>query len=558
MRERVAAGVLGSNPLSRDLKIISFSLQLHGKRLVEDTTLELSYGNRYGLLGANGSGKSTFLTALASRELPIPEHIDIYHLDGEAELSERTALDAVVDVVRNQVDKLEALAEKICEEAGPESEILQNIYDRIERMDPNTFESRATEILIGLGFSQAFLKKATKDLSGGWRMRVSLGRALLLAPTLLLLDEPTNHLDMESCCWLENYLAKYPGILVLVSHSQDFLNGVCTHIIDLTPLRKFEYYTGNYDMFVKTKRDNAVEQLKKHEKEQADIKHLKEFIASCGTYANAVKQAQSKQKIIDKMIEAGLTPKPTMERMIKFEFPDPGSLPPPVLAIDNISFAYSGKEEDMLYKNLNLSVDLDSRIAIIGPNGAGKTTLLKLMFGDLQPTRGDIKKHTHLRIAKYHQHSTDQLDMEATPLEYMAASFPENKMEIEGWRRNVGRFGVTGPMQTAPIKFMSDGQKSRLVFAYLAETKPHILFFDEPTNHLDMESIDSLAEAINNFKGGLVLVSHDFRLIGQVANEVWLCEHKRVDQWRGDILEYKKKLNKDVQKKLAAGLTTPQ
>jgi ATP-binding cassette subfamily F protein 2 len=229
-----------------------------------------------------------------------------------------------------------------------------------------------------------------------------------------------------------------------------------------------------------------------------------------------------------------------------------------VLAIDNVSFAYSGKEEDMLYKNLNLSVDLDSRIAIIGPNGAGKTTLLKLMFGDLQPTRGDIKKHTHLRIAKYHQHSTDQLDMEATPLEYMAASFPENKMEIEGWRRNVGRFGVTGPMQTAPIKFMSDGQKSRLVFAYLAETKPHILFFDEPTNHLDMESIDSLAEAINNFKGGLVLVSHDFRLIGQVANEVWLCEHKRVDQWRGDILEYKKKLNKDVQKKLAAGLTTPQ
>ena len=273
MRERVAAGVLGSNPLSRDLKIISFSLQRHGKRLVEDTTLELSYGNRYGLLGANGSGKSTFLTALASRELPIPEHIDIYHLDGEAELSERTALDAVVDIVRDQVDKLEALAEKICEEAGPDSEILQNIYDRIERMDPNTFESRATEILIGLGFSQAFLKKATKDLSGGWRMRVSLGRALLLAPTLLLLDEPTNHLDMESCCWLENYLAKYPGILVLVSHSQDFLNGVCTHIIDLTPLRKFEYYKGNYDMFVKTRKENAVEQLKKHEKEQADIKH---------------------------------------------------------------------------------------------------------------------------------------------------------------------------------------------------------------------------------------------------------------------------------------------
>ena len=180
------------------------------------------------------------------------------------------------------------------------------------------------------------------------------------------------------------------------------------------------------------------------------------------------------------------------------------------------------------------------------------------MFGELQPTVGEVKKHTHLRIAKYHQHSTDQLDMEATPLEYMAASFPEKKIEIEGWRSKVGRFGVTGPMQTSPIKFMSDGQKSRLVFAYLAETTPHILFLDEPTNHLDMESIDTLAHAINNFSGGLVLVSHDFRLIGKVANEVWLCEHKKVDVWKGDIMEYKKKLAKDVDKKLKAGLTTPQ
>ena len=175
-------------------------------------------------------------------------------------------------------------------------------------------------------------------------MRVSLGRALLLAPTLLLLDEPTNHLDMESCCWLENYLAQYKGILVLVSHSQDFLNGVCTHMIHLNPNRKFEYYKGNYDMFVKTKKDNEIEQLKQHEKEQSDIKHLKEFIASCGTYANAVKQAQSKQKIIDKMMEAGLTPKPIVERVVQMKFPDCGPLPPPVLAVDDVSFAYSGKE----------------------------------------------------------------------------------------------------------------------------------------------------------------------------------------------------------------------
>ena len=555
---RNSTGVLASHPLSRDLKILSFSLSLHGKRLVEDTTLELSYGNRYGLLGSNGAGKSTFLTCLASRELPIPDHIDIFHLDEEAEPSERTALDAVVDIVRAKIEKLEQLAEHITETAGPEADILQDIYDRIDRMDPSTFEVRATEILMGLGFSREFLAKKTKDLSGGWRMRVALGRALLSQPAMLLLDEPTNHLDMESCVWLENELAKYPGILVLVSHSQDFLNGVCTNMIHLTSKRKFTYYSGNYDAFVKTKKENEVNQMKRYEKEQADIKHLKEFIASCGTYANMVKQAQSKQKIIDKMMDAGLTEKVETERSVKFAFPDCGPLPPPVLAINNVGFAYSGKKEEYLYKNLELSVDLDSRIALIGPNGAGKSTLLKLMFGDLTPSEGEVRKHMHLRIAKYHQHSTDQLNLDQTPLEYMAAQFPEKKIELEGWRSRVGRFGVSGDMQTQPIRMMSDGQKSRLVFAYIAECTPHILFLDEPTNHLDMESIDSLADAINAFSGGLVLVSHDFRLIGQVATEVWLCENKKVDVWKGDILEYKKKLHKDVQRKLKEGLTTPQ
>jgi ATP-binding cassette subfamily F protein 2 len=498
------------------------------------------------------------LQCLASRELPIPEHIDIFHLDEEAEPSDRTALDAVVDVVKAKVDALEALAEHIVETAGPDAEIVQDIYERIDRLNPQTFEVRAIEILMGLGFSREFMAKKTKDLSGGWRMRVALSRALLSQPSMMLLDEPTNHLDMESCVWLETELAKYPGILVLVSHSQDFLNGVCTDMIHLTPKAKFLYYKGNYDAYVKTEQENNVNQMKRYEKEQSDIKHLKEFINSCGTYANLVKQAQSKQKIIDKMIDAGLTEKVETEKHIKFAFPDCGPLPPPVLAVDNVGFAYSGKTEDLLYNGLDLSVDLDSRIAIIGPNGAGKSTLLKLMFGELTPTTGEVKKHSHLRIAKYHQHSTDQLDLDMTPLEYMNSQFPEKKLEIEAWRGRVGRFGVSGGMQTQPIRGMSDGQKSRLVFAYIAECNPHILFLDEPTNHLDMESIDSLAEAINEFKGGLVLVSHDFRLIGKVATEVWLCENKKVDVWKGDILEYKKRLVKDVNRKLKEGLTTPQ
>jgi len=216
-------------------------------------------------------------------------------------------------------------------------------------------------------------------------MRVALARALFAAPTLLLLDEPTNHLDLEACVWLEEYLKEYKKCLVLVSHSQDFMNGVCTHIIWLTK-NKLSYYTGNYDTFRKTVAEHEVIQQKKYLKEQDDIKHIKEFIASCGTYANLVRQAKSKQKILDKMEADGLTPPVIHERTFAFQFPDCDKLPPPVLPFIDVSFAYSGKEADMLYRHLELSVDSDSRIALVGPNGAGKSTLLKLMTGELSPS----------------------------------------------------------------------------------------------------------------------------------------------------------------------------
>merc|ERR1719313_1722354 len=397
----------------------------------------------------------------------------------------------------------------------------------------------------------------TRDMSGGWRMRVALAQALFVRPMLLILDEPTNHLDLGACVWLEDYLAKWDSILLMTSHSQDFLNGVCSKTYHLTVRSTLDMYGGNYDMYVQTRKENEVNQLKKYEKEQEDIKHLKEFISSCGTYSNLVKQAQSKQKIIDKMVEAGLTEKPVDDPKFRFAFPNSAKIPPPVLAFQNVSFSYSGKKADHLYEGLEFGIDCDSRIALVGPNGAGKSTLLKLMMGEIVPIEGQVQKNPHLRIGRYNQHSHDQLDMTKTPIEFLMELYPDgitdakghHKMEFEDWRRQIGRFGITGDKQTSKMETFSGGYLTRVVFCLMSLKNPHMLVLDEPTNHLDMECIDSLAEAINNFPGGMVLVSHDFRLIGQVAKEIWVCDNG-IKKWDGTIQSYKKSLEQALEKKL--------
>jgi ATP-binding cassette subfamily F protein 2 len=287
--------------------------------------------------------------------------------------------------------------------------------------------------------------------------------------------------------------------------------------------------------------------LKKFEKEQEDIKSIKQFIASCGTYANLVKQAKSKQKILDKMYADGLTEKPSEPPKFNFAFSQCAILPPPVLQFHNVGFAYSGKDEDLLYTGVNLAVDMDSRVALVGPNGAGKSTLLKLMLNQIKPTYGDIKSHLDMRLGHYHQHSTEILPPDQTPLEYFMAKFPEQKLDEEAWRGVIGRYGISGKMQKQKMGAMSDGQKARVVFCLLANEKPNILLLDEPTNHLDMQCIDALADAIRKFTGGVVLVSHDFRLISQVAKEIWLCDNG-VTTFPGDIRSYKKMLTAQVQK----------
>jgi ATP-binding cassette subfamily F protein 2 len=534
-----AAGVLDSQELSRDLKISSFSVALDGNNLLLDTTLSLNNGRRYGLIGANGSGKSTVMKSIGRRFVPIPDFMDIYHLDREVPASELTALECVIGNLKEEAEAIEDKLNDMLASDDPDDEAISSYYEKLEEMDLESAPRRAGKILHGLGFTKQMQEKQSKDFSGGWRMRIALARALFVKPYILLLDEPTNHLDLESTIWLENYLAQYNKILVIISHSQDFLNNVCTNIIHLFQ-KKLNYYTGNYDTYVRTRAELFENFLKKHKRDQKDIAHMKDYIARFG-HGNKkmARQAKSKEKTLKRIMDSGTVAEEIpVERFITFHFVPCGELPPPILQFNNVSFSYNGRD-NFIYEDLNLGVDLDSRVALVGPNGAGKSTLVKLMCSALVPTGGNVRAHTHLRIARYHQHIHEEMDLTISALRFMVSQFEELENKVEAMRRQLGKFGITGDYQSMPMCQLSDGLLSRVVFSWLTAQEPHLLLLDEPTNHLDIETIDSLADAINAWDGGMILVSHDFRLISQVAEEIWICEHKKVTPWTGSITEYK-------------------
>ena len=498
-------GALTQLETAVDIKIEKFSIAAKGKDLFRDASLMIAAGRRYGLVGPNGHGKTTLLRHIGSRSLQIPPNIDALICEQEVVADERSALETVLSSDEKRTSLLNECKDlEAQQENGKDvTERLNEVYDELRAIGADQAEPKARRLLAGLGFSREMQERATNKFSGGWRMRVSLARALFIEPTLLMLDEPTNHLDLNAVIWLDNYLQNWKKTLLIVSHDQSFLDNVCTDIIHLDQC-KLWYYKGNYSMFKKMVVQKTRERMKEYEKQERRIKELKNSGQSKKKAEAKTKdlltrkqlKGQSKlQKNDDEQGPTELLEKPR-EYNVKFRFPETSTLQPPILGLYDASFNYP--DQPPLFKNVEFGLDMDSRIAIVGPNGVGKSTFLGLLMGDLEATSGEMRKNARLNIGRFDQHSGEHLTAEESPTEYLMRLF---NLPVEKARKQLGSFGLQSHAHTIPMKDLSGGQKSRVALAELTLSAPDVVILDEPTNNLDIESIDALAEAIGEYQG---------------------------------------------------------
>ncbi|KAL7237883.1 hypothetical protein ACSBR2_004062 [Camellia fascicularis] len=555
----------------KDITVDNFSVSARGKELLKNAAVKISHGKRYGLVGPNGKGKSTLLKLLAWRKIPVPKNIDVLLVEQEVVGDDKTALQAVVSAneelvkIRREVAALQDVPSAAGVEDGNDDgddagEKLAELYEKLQLMGSDAAEAQASKILAGLGFTKDMQGRPTRSFSGGWRMRISLARALFVQPTLLLLDEPTNHLDLRAVLWLEEYLCRWKKTLVVVSHDRDFLNTVCNEIIHLHDL-KLQIYRGNFDDFESGYEQRRKEMNKKFEIYEKQVKAAKrtgnraqqEKVKDRAKFAAAKEASKNKGKgKVDEDEPLPDAPRKWRDYTVEFHFPEPTELTPPLLQLIEVSFSYPNRE-DFRLSDVDVGIDMGTRVAIIGPNGAGKSTLLNLLAGDLVPTEGEVRRSQKLRIGRYSQHFVDLLTMDETPVQYLLRLHPDQEglSKQEAVRAKLGKFGLPSHNHLTPIAKLSGGQKSRVVFTSISMSKPHILLLDEPTNHLDMQSIDALADALDEFTGGVVLVSHDSRLISRVCEDeeksmIWVVENGTVRTFPGSFDEYKEELLKEI------------
>ncbi|HEX5306676.1 MAG TPA: ATP-binding cassette domain-containing protein [Dyella sp.] len=517
-----------------------FALRRGSRLLLSDIDLVIQGGWRLGVIGRNGCGKSSLFAALQGQlegdagELDMPGKLRLASV-----AQETPALpDLAIDYVLGGDEELAAALrdESDAQERG-DIEAMARAHHRIEELHGYDARARAGRLMHGLGFSPETHERAVQEFSGGWRGRLNLARALMCPSDLLLLDEPTNHLDLDAVLWLEEWLRRYQGTLLIISHDREFLDGVITHTLHLNEGRA-KLYTGNYSAFERLRAEQLRQQQISFEREQAERAHLQSFIDRFKAKATKAKQAQSRMKRLEKL--AG-TEAVRAERPFNFSFPQPDRVPDAMLQLGEVRAGYpleSGDGFSTVLDNVGFSIEAGDRIGLLGPNGAGKSTLVKTLVGELEPLGGERKVHKDLKIGYFAQHTVESLRAGTSPLDHLQARAPGVANQV--LRDFLGTWNFPGDRAFESVDGFSGGERARLALALIAWHKPNLLLLDEPTNHLDLEMREALADALADFDGALVLVSHDRHLLGMVCDSFWRVADRVVEPFDGDLDDYAK------------------
>lgn len=519
----------------------NLSLKRGQTTLLENANAAINPKQKVGLVGKNGCGKSSLLALLKkeispeSGEVSYPTNWQLAWVNQETPSLAISALDYVILGDRQYV----ALQQQL-EQANQNNDgnAIARIHEQLDTIDAWTIQSRAASLLNGLGFSQAELSQPVSAFSGGWRMRLNLAQALLCPSDLLLLDEPTNHLDLDAVIWLERWLQQYQGTLVLISHDRDFLDPVVDKILHIEN-QKINEYTGDYSSFEKQRAEKLAQQTALYRQQQQKVAHLQKYIDRFKAKATKAKQAQSRMKALARM---ELIAPAYVDNPFTFEFREPLALPNPLLSMEKVSAGYenNGQITEIL-KQIKLNLVPGSRIGLLGKNGAGKSTLIKLLAGEITALSGNIQLAKGVQLGYFAQHQLDTLRAEESALWHMQQLAPQQTEQQ--LRDYLGSFAFHGDKVNEQVAHFSGGEKARLVIALIVWQRPNLLLLDEPTNHLDLDMRQALTEALVDYQGSLVIVSHDRHLLRNTVDEFYLVHDGQVEEFKGDLADYQKWLN---------------
>lgn len=508
------------------------------KCLVEDASFQLHPGHKVGLTGANGAGKSSVFAMLRGEltpeggDLDIPPHWTIAHVAQDTPALPDPAIEFTLD---GDVELRQVEADLREAETLGQGERVGELYARLGEIDGYSARARAAELLSGLGFGQADLARPVSDFSGGWRVRLNLARALMCRSDLLLLDEPTNHLDLDAVIWLENWLKEYRGTLLLISHDRDFLDAIVNHIAHIEQQR-LTLYRGAYSDFERQRAERLAQQQSSFERQQREVAHLQSYIDRFRAKATKARQAQSRIKALERMemISAAHVDSP-----FSFSFRAPLAAPDPLLVLDEADAGY--QSEQPILERIMLTLRPGERVGLLGRNGAGKSTLIKLLAGEMSPLKGERVSGKDLSLGYFAQHQLEQLRPDESPLQHMLRLDPQTREQEH--RNYLGGFDFRGDMASSATGSFSGGEKSRLALALLIWQRPNLLLLDEPTNHLDLEMRHALTLALQDYEGGMVLVSHDRSLLRATCDRFLLVADGKVELFDGDLEDYREWLN---------------